>query len=65
METDVLLSPLELTALASRDLLQTTCVVFDILRATTVMITALANGAKGILPVSDTLTVGPTGGSNV
>lgn len=53
MQTDVLLSPLELSDLASRDLTHTTCVVFDILRATTVMVTALSNGAEGILPVLD------------
>lgn len=53
MDTDVLLSPLELPALEFRELRQTTCVVLDILRATTVMVTALANGAQAILPVSD------------
>lgn len=53
MQTDVLLSPLELSDLSSRDLTQTTCVVFDILRATTVMVTALANSAIGIRPVLD------------
>lgn len=53
MDTDVLLSPLELPALELHDLSQTTCVVLDILRATTVMVTALANGAQAILPVSD------------
>lgn len=53
MQTDVLLSPLELSDLASRNLTQTTCVVFDVLRATTVMVTALSNGAQGIRPVLD------------
>lgn len=50
---EVVLSPLELPALAARDLSQTVCVVFDILRATTTMITALANGAEAILPVAE------------
>jgi len=34
-------------------LTQTVCVVFDILRATTSMMTALANGATAIVPVAD------------
>jgi 2-phosphosulfolactate phosphatase len=50
---EVLFSPAEYAALASRDLSQTTCVVFDILRATTTMLTALANGAHEIIPVSE------------
>ena len=48
---DVLFTPAEYEALSSRDLSGTTCVVFDILRATTSMITALANGAASIVPV--------------
>jgi 2-phosphosulfolactate phosphatase len=50
---EVLFSPAEFTALARRDLSQTTCVVFDVLRATSSMITALAHGAEAILPVAD------------
>jgi 2-phosphosulfolactate phosphatase len=50
---EVLFSPAEYAALSSRDLSQTTCVVFDILRATTTMLTALANGAAEIIPVSE------------
>jgi len=50
---DVLFSPAEFTALARRNLSQTTCVVFDVLRATSSMVTALANGAEVILPVAD------------
>ena len=38
-------------ALTERDLSATTCVVFDVLRATSTMITALAHGAKEIYPV--------------
>jgi 2-phosphosulfolactate phosphatase len=50
---EVLFSPAEFAALPQRDLSQTTCVVFDVLRATSTMITALANGAVAILPVAD------------
>src|SRR5258706_9742252 len=49
----VKLSPAEFTTLSQRDLSQTVCVVFDILRATTSMITALANGAEAIIPVAE------------
>lgn len=51
MNVDVALSPAEIARLPQRDLSQTTCVVFDVLRATSSMITALAHGAKEILPV--------------
>ena len=47
---DVLLSPVEFEALPGRDLSTTCCVVFDVLRATSTMTVALANGAIGILP---------------
>src|SRR5436853_2443392 len=50
---DVLFSPAEFNALPQRDLSHTVCVVFDILRATTSMVTALGNGAREILPVSE------------
>ena len=50
---EVILSPAEFGPLAQRDLSQSVCVVFDILRATTSMITALANGAEAIIPVAD------------
>ena len=50
---EVLFSPAEFAALPKRDLSETMCVVFDILRATSSMITALANGAAAILPVSE------------
>jgi len=53
MNIEVILSPAELPSLAKRDLSKTVCVVFDVLRATTSMVTALANGAKGIIPVSE------------
>ncbi|HEY6229257.1 MAG TPA: 2-phosphosulfolactate phosphatase [Verrucomicrobiae bacterium] len=50
---EVLFSPTEYSNLRARDLSQTTCVVFDILRATTTTLTALANGAAEIIPVSE------------
>jgi len=50
---EVLLSPAEFANLRNRDLSQTVCVVFDILRATTSMVTALANGAEAIIPVAE------------
>ena len=45
-------TPADFEALACTDLSQTTCVVFDILRATSSMVTALANGAEAIIPVA-------------
>jgi 2-phosphosulfolactate phosphatase len=53
MKIDTILTPVELPALAHRDLHNTACVVFDILRATSTFITALQNGAKEIIPVSE------------
>jgi len=50
---EVLFSPAESAALAQRDLGRTACVVLDILRATTTMMTALANGAEAIVPVAE------------
>lgn len=50
---EVILSPAEFAGLSQRDLSQAVCVVFDILRATTSMITALANGAEAIIPVAE------------
>ena len=48
---EVLFSPAEFEALNRRDLSGTTCVVFDVLRATSSIITALANGAAAVVPV--------------
>ncbi len=45
-------TPADFEAMAGSDLSGTTCVVFDILRATSSMVTALANGAERIRPVS-------------
>jgi 2-phosphosulfolactate phosphatase len=53
MHIDAVLTPAEFSALAIRDLRTTTCVVFDVLRATSSMLTALSHGAKAILPVSE------------
>jgi 2-phosphosulfolactate phosphatase len=51
MTIDVALNPAEIALLPQRDLSATTCVVFDVLRATSSMITALAHGAVEIHPV--------------
>jgi len=53
MKIEVILTPAELPALARRDLRETVCVVFDVLRATSTFVTALHNGAKAIIPVSE------------
>jgi 2-phosphosulfolactate phosphatase len=51
MLLDVVLNPAEIALLPERDLTGTTCVVFDVLRATSSMITALVHGAAEIHPV--------------
>lgn len=53
MIIDVILTPFELPDLAKRDLRATACVVFDILRATSAIVTALRNGAAAVIPVSE------------
>ena len=53
MTIETILTPAELPALARRDLRNTACVVFDILRATSAFVTALQNGAREIIPVSE------------
>lgn len=53
MTIETIFSPAELPALAGRDLSRTACIVFDILRATSTFVTALQNGAKEIIPVSE------------
>jgi 2-phosphosulfolactate phosphatase len=50
---EVTFTPAEFAALRQRDLSQTVCVVFDVLRATSSMVTALANGAREIIPVCE------------
>jgi 2-phosphosulfolactate phosphatase len=51
MQLEVLFAPAELEGLRERDLTDTLCVVLDILRATSTMVTALTNGAMAIRPV--------------
>jgi len=51
MHIDVVLHPAEIALLPARDLSGTTCVVFDVLRATSSMITGLAHGVSEIHPV--------------
>lgn len=53
MDVDVFYTPADFEALSRRDLGATVCVVFDVLRATTSMLTALANGAREIIPVAE------------
>ncbi|MBI5209157.1 MAG: 2-phosphosulfolactate phosphatase [Elusimicrobia bacterium] len=47
---DVILTPTEIRTLPDRDLSGSVCVIFDVLRATSSMVTALANGASRIVP---------------
>jgi len=49
---EVLFTPAEFAALAQRDLSETACIVFDVLRATSSMVTALAHGAQAVVPVA-------------
>ena len=51
MKIDAVLSPPEIDLLPGRDLGGTSCVVFDVLRATSSMVTALEGGVSGIFPV--------------
>jgi len=50
---DVLFTPADFAALKNRNLDDTLCVVFDVFRATSSMVTALANGADAIIPVGE------------
>lgn len=50
---EVLFTPADFTALKQQDLSDSLCVVFDVFRATSSMITALANGANSIIPVGE------------
>ncbi len=51
MIIDAILSPPEIDLLPGKDLTQTVCVVFDVLRATSSIVTALAHGTEEIRPV--------------
>lgn len=53
LSIEALLSPAEYHARASQGFAGQGCVVFDVLRATSVMITGLANGAVGFVPVAE------------
>jgi len=55
MHIDAVLSPPEIDLLPQRDLSETLCVVFDVLRATSSILTGLAHGVEEIRPV---LTIG-------
>ena len=50
---EVLFTPVELRGLSTRDLSRTTCVVFDVLRATSTIVTALAAGAAGVVAMGE------------
>jgi 2-phosphosulfolactate phosphatase len=50
---EALLSPADYQARAARGFRGEVCVVFDVLRATSVMVTGLANGATGFIPVAE------------
>lgn len=52
MFVDAVVHPSELPTLANRRLEDAVCVVFDVLRATSSMITALAHGAKEVIPAA-------------
>ena len=52
MQVEAILTPAEIALLPQRDLSAVTCVVFDVLRATSTMLTAFANSARRIYPVS-------------
>lgn len=50
---EALFTPADFAMLPQRDLSGTVCVVFDVLRATSTIVTALANGATAIIPVAE------------
>jgi 2-phosphosulfolactate phosphatase len=51
MNIEVTFTPAEFETLRQRDLSNSACVVFDVLRATSTIVTALARGAESVLPV--------------
>lgn len=53
MKIEALLSPAEYQSRRKRGFAGATCVVFDVLRATSVMVTGLANGARSFIPVEE------------
>lgn len=50
---EVLFTPADFAALNRRNLDDTCAVVFDVLRATSTIVTALANGAEAVIPVAE------------
>jgi len=52
MIVDATFTPAEFEALRQQDLSEAACVVFDVLRATSTIVTALARGAESVLPVA-------------
>jgi 2-phosphosulfolactate phosphatase len=52
MTLEVTFTPAEFDSLRQQDLSDAACVVFDVLRATSTIVTALARGAESILPVA-------------
>lgn len=52
-QIEVIFTPVEVRSLRQRDLTNTVCVVFDVLRATSTIVTALANGAAAFIPVEE------------
>lgn len=51
MRVEAFLSPSDFDVLRRRDLADAMCVVFDVLRATSTIVTALAHGATAVIPV--------------
>jgi 2-phosphosulfolactate phosphatase len=51
MTLEVTFTPADFEALPHQDLSNTACVVFDVLRATSTIVTALSKGALSVLPV--------------
>jgi len=52
MNLEVTFTPAEFETLRQQDLSDAACVVFDVLRATSTIVTALARGAESVLPVA-------------
>ena len=52
MNLEATFTPVEFETLRQQDLSNTACVVFDVLRATSSIVTALARGAEAVLPVA-------------
>lgn len=52
-DLETIFAPAEVATLPARNLAETVCVVFDVFRATSTIVTALANGAANVIPVSE------------